>query len=809
LSCCIPALSSTIGTVVTSDGKPIPDAKVVVASYNGKNPTFEILSTDKDGKFAFETKDWASVQAVAKGYAYREFHWTTNASAQMVLSPEKTLNGRIVDEQGKPISGVAVVLESLVSWGPESNSQSQYHASPGSTDPMAAEMNAVTAKDGTFALLHLPETSGEGGINANIRFSKSDRASVTRFIMARDLYQSLDVVLPKGCTILGTVSLPAKSGFAPVGTTVIAQVTDGAFKWQQYNTKVETGGKFKLTQLPPGKYTVAMPPFSQGRTPIQYVVPAPIGVDAASTKPTTLRLIATVGSTIKGKVVNTATGKPFLRATLKITDVSRSAGSPFSYVETNDKGEFSFPVSPGQVTIGVSSCQVDQNRYINFQTDDMTTRTFTVANRHDRSDLLISVDTSTTDMRSDGRAYGQIPPDFELSSGKYKLTWSRTFNGDNTYQGCKYKDQSARVLVKKTPKLVSSKPKFMAFKVDSDDDKDLLLVVFDESKGTGKGYDRVFIDRNRNRDLSDDKPVQPQMHPNYGDSRTPWVEIPSHQGARGSAQTHNPVSVTFTVTGGMSSSMIKRGGWRGTVDSNKGKIAFAASDSNNDAIYGEKISASEGDFQYGDIVFADTNGAGGIASGSNSKHAIRLNEVNALAGKLYQIKVSSSGDSVSIERYTGSTGKLNIKGENVEGMSASMSGIALHGQAGIFSTENLNGEAMVLPAGSYKVDGCTLNLAPKSGKSLSIYCILDNRAEVKPGEETVVVIGGKITGAISPKASEVILKAGQSNTVYWLPTINNTATIFSFGNGDAQYRPKVEFFDSENKLVYTSSADYT
>ena len=815
----IPALSiTTTGKVVTPKGKPIPNAKVVVTASSGNIPTTQVLTSDKDGQFTFEAEECATVQAVAEGYSVGESCWKPNEALQVFLKPELKLTGRVVDEKGQPISGVAIVLESLMA-GPMS--QIQYHAARSGdskiVDPISAEVNTVSAKDGTFTLHHLPEarfhTNMESS-SATVRFSKARRASVLRAIHEWKSNQSYDFTLPEGCTIQGTVYLPDKAGYAPIGTPIAAQVYKrpremmmNEFVDKQYITNVEAKGKFSFTQLPAGKYSIVMASHSQnqGQTSMGYVLPALIGIEATPKKPNNLELVETIGAMVKGKVINSSAGKPFLRASLIIVDASRPLKSTYAYAECNDKGEFSFPVAPGEVTIGVISCQIGDDNYAKYETEDMPTSTFTIAERQNKDDLVISVDTTTRDLRFDRRASKQIPPDFELTPGTYKLEWDTKLKGDGEYHVCKYEDEKAAALIKKMPELVSSKPKVVAFQIDSSDDKDLLLAVLDEPDGTGAHYAKAYIDINRNSDLSDDQPVQLITRTNYANFMT-WTQVQSHQGMPGSAQTHNPVSVSLFSSSG--TALYKRGCWKGTVDSNKGKILFATFDSTMNGVYNDKTRSSDGNINLGDYVFADTNGAGAFVSGRNTKQAILINEINKIAGKWYKIKVSSTGDSVTIERYTGPMGKLRIKGEDIGGMAIYSSGFSVSGQTGQFTTEDMKSELIVVPVGAYKVDCYAMRLISKSGKQPYIHGRLDKEVEVKPEEETVVVIGGKITGAISPNHKEITMKAGQPNTLFWLPTIGGTFTIYSFSNEGTKDQLKVEFFDSDNNLVFTTSGEY-
>jgi len=57
------------------------------------------------------------------------------------------------------------------------------------------------------------------------------------------------------------------------------------------------------------------------------------------------------------------------------------------------------------------------------------------------------------------------------------------------------------------PSYFSGKPLYAALFLDAQGDK-VLTLVFDESAGTGKGYDTIYADLNLNGDLTDDKPIK-------------------------------------------------------------------------------------------------------------------------------------------------------------------------------------------------------------------------------------------------------------------------------------------------------------
>ena len=102
------------GTVVDQNGEPIADAKVSTAEdRHVVNDPGKTLSADAEGHFAFPplAAGTITLTTTAKGHApdLRQIAVAEGMSpVRIVLSPGKTIRGRVVDESGKPVAEATV-----------------------------------------------------------------------------------------------------------------------------------------------------------------------------------------------------------------------------------------------------------------------------------------------------------------------------------------------------------------------------------------------------------------------------------------------------------------------------------------------------------------------------------------------------------------------------------------------------------------------------------------------------------------------------------------------------------------------------
>lgn len=822
LALSLPAIASVTGTVVTQDGKPIPNAKVLSMQYSNTGPKYQLVYTNKKGLFTCDFRP-STLVAVAQGYSFGNSNPDSPRSKgaiRIVLLPERVLRGKVVDSDGQPIAGVTVAMQQLYAFDSAGN-QIQFDGDRGTPDPAKEpthlKSDSVTSKDGSFALHHIPDHTNLQNVNVQLRVSKPGRALIKRYLYSQLLDQELVIRDPEACKIEGSLLLPDKSTPAPQDITLAARLTtNDDLNGQTYFTSTKQNGRFDFPELAPGKYTITMsiPERSQDMNGMNWVLPAVNDLDIKANAVRRLDLVGIPGIIAKGLVVDSKTGKPFARTMLTLTDACRPEESPFTSAQCNDKGEFAVLVPPGDVKIGVTYCMTGQ-MYANFQSEDIPTASFVATEGKDKTDIVIKVDPSASSSaryQEQGKGNVSIPADFELTPGEYPLTWDTMLTYDNAQRQPR-ESTIAEVAshIKKLPTMVSSHPQVMEFQLDGKDDSGLLFIAVDESKGTGKGYDTVYVDTNRNTDLSDEKGISFNVATNS--SRVlPSIDVQSsHKESTNQQDQHFiPVILRMYQTQDFGVYMIRKGCWVGAVDSSKGKVQFAITDTNMNGDFNDPVLVVDGDPRSpGDTAFVDTNGAGRLFCGYESRHRVQLNEAAEVNGKLYRIRFNDLANTVSVQRYDGLAGTIIMKGESISGLNGNITDAALVGQNTYYPIHDCAGTSTALPVGKYKIASCTINLKTKSGSPLKVSCMSTVATEIKPNELTTAVISGKITGDINPDDKEVTLTAGTSNRIIWLPKIGNTTKVITLGDYRNDYRPRVEFFDSKNLPIYKTTAGFT
>jgi hypothetical protein len=822
------------GIVVGAGGKPIPGAYILAFS-RGKDPRVpdvKAFQSDKEGRFTYSpSSDIFSLEAVAEGYSYGGYDTQKKQTGEVCISlrPEQKLTGKVVDENGKPLSGVTVSLEHLQASEANGRNMISYQHDgrfPASiTAPELPSSSSVSGKDGGFALPHIPDPDGLQYIQVGLVTSKLGRARMEKFMQIQNALAPVTITVPPACRLTGRVYPPGKKGALPDHAIMTAQILqDGHSTGRPQEAKLDKEGKFCFSELPPGKVNVIMSialvrsPSPKAEFPTEeWVLPAAIGIEL---KPRVERMIELVGVkavTARGTVIDKSTGKPVAGAAVFVCDRSRPEYSSSSYRRTNDKGEFTARVAPGKVDFRVQGFQNGKS-YVFYQPGDEPMATLIASGSVDPPAVTISVDPTTMrqpDYEAEKLAQTKpIPPDFEFVPGTYSLAWDSDLD-------CSWAMETLPALtgdkvlhlIKKLPKLVSKKPMAQAYRIDSMDDSRLLFVVLDESKGTGKGYDRAYIDANRNGDLSDDKPLSWNAAENFYQKTTESVSVPCHQGKPGPDQTQYPVRLALRVTKSdsyFSANLQRKGCWHGTVDTNKGKIEFALMDWNTNGTYGDFPTITNYEPKdLGDLFYADMNGVGKLSFMGNSHQRLALNREIAVAGKVYTVRPNETGNKVAIERYTGPTGTLVVKGKNIGGLTGKLGDIALTGEDAYFEIHDCCDKPLVLPSGKYKLIGYSLMLDSKQRADMGINLMTEEMVEVKAGEVTNVVVGGKLTGLISPDTKDLVLKAKSSERISWIVMIGQTQSSMTVSDQGMRSNLKVEFFDQKKNLIYTTGADYT
>lgn len=807
----------TDGLVVDTNGKPVANAKVYLYRADDRAPDPKPLFTDAGGKFTHPTPaagKWCWL-AVAQGhsYGYAGRGAKNAADLKLVLWPEKKITGRVVDEKGRPVSGARV-------WP-------RYHyagSDTGADKTPALDVTfpetpfagvATTGRDGRFTLLHMADRAKVEYFYLRLGEIAPGRALIHREFSRSDLDRAIRIIDPPSCSVTGTVYLPGKSVTAPEGLEVAVDFLMPGEGPRTRSTVLDKNGRFVVRDLPPGHVQLAVAPkltesSKDGKeTPAEprpWVLPAIKDLELSPQQMPNLKLEMVAGNLVRGRVVENGTGNIPSSGRVLVEHAGAMDGIPQT-VLLDGNGEFSARVMPGHVKISLLSLQVGKKSawWSDFEDQPPPSVEFDVAGEAEKTGIVLSATIKNQGLANDSSGADKpAPPDFELKPGVYHLTWDAEL-GANWSQGS-LSGSKARAMIAKAPPLTSSKPQFVAVRLDRPDADGMLLAIFDESKGTGTGYDTTYVDLNRNRDLTDDRPIRWRGgSPN--EAACFWVTVPARQGA-GADQADNQLSFRWQASrGGGHGFICVKGGWRGTLDSNKGPVEVVLRDSNNNGLFsdpfrcGNASTLSGRGMDQGDCVFVDVNGCGRAVTTKHwGPHTLVQGGANILGGKVFALTASASGDTITVARSEAKMGTLLLRGLDINGLDGRADLLNVLSTQRLFSRYDLDGQAITLPAGRYRVFDCVLLL--RNGKEkLRVYGALDKIVAIEPNKQTTITVTGKPRLTLMPGVPDVVFKPGSRQELKWEITVGDSLKRVVLTTGDGAVAIPKARFDGEGDFV--------
>lgn len=799
------------GQAVDQAGKPVSGAQLDVtvswedktasSGWAGKN---EKVTTDKQGRFTTSLsygpgRSYASVAANAEGYCVTRYGQSSEQGSVMTikLTPCWTLKAKVVDEKGKPVTNARVRMDDCYGYG--GNASVNINRS-------ADDKGVVTGKNGWFALGGIPRPNDFQYLQLTLKTEAPGRALVRMHLDKSELTKLTKIVDPLECKIEGTLYLPGKTGPAPEKTQVMFEVPYNRGAEGRYAT-VGADGEFSISQLPPGKVNVVLDTsYSRDRSkPRDWALPAVMGVELSPKRTTKLDLVMVPGALVSGKIIDKATGKGIPRAQLSVTHPGRPS-FPDS-AATDENGDFSIRVVPGDVNIIVEYVERDR-QYVHFDYESRPTMSLKVAEGQDKSDVAFKIDLNQANDQSIYNVQSTpIPPDFELIPGTYQLAWDSEFDCTGPSLGNPYWGTNEGIDASKLPKLVSARAKRFWFEFDGKENEGKLLAVLDESGGTEKGWDTIYLDTNRNGDLTDEQPIS-LAKASYR-SRTDWVTVNAHQGPAGGVRTDHPLQIRVTLNSPTSSNpyiqLSRKGCWKGLIDTNKGKVECAAVDSNGNGVSGDRV-AVKGGLQYeagGDYIFINTNGYSQLAALSYGPHCITLNKVTKVGGKFYDISVSPVGDKITVAPYEGGMGDLLVTGKSIQGVNGRIQSLYVTGEPGVYSLDDCKGQSVSLPSGRYRITSASVAL--NTSNKMSLRCSSELPVTIEAGKQAVIPIAGRLSMALESGKQALTFAPGSSQSINWDMKIGTGITVSAISDASNSGVPKVLFIKDGDILGETTA----
>lgn len=807
----LPAAWCVNGTVTTNYGKPVAKAKVFVFPADEPNPKPAVVYTGADGKFSYELPKGGRynylVAADGFSYAMASRGKKSSRDVNLVVWPEKKVVGHVVDENGGPVSGAHVRIGQFYGYVGGDNGDSSPSVNLGEGYSFAGF--ATTDKDGRFTLLHIPDPKLFEYFSLDLEEQALGRARLQIYASSNDQQAEIKIVAPPACCLWGRILLPGKTGPAPKGTDVVVKFTAPAGAYDSRSVQLDKDGKFVLRDLPPGPAEVSLS--SQDnyqwdgdkyviKEPRAWALPAVTDIQLSPKRPANIEMVAVTGAVVRGKVVDKATGKAASRGYVTISHGGR-ASSPDQTMIGPD-GQFAARVAPGDVTISVRDCTID-GKFHYFDSDginDATTLELKVADGEQKTDLVLAVD-ATADQGGDYEASRKpIPADFEMKPGVYDLTWDPDLvYGSQEFYMSGLSGDKAKAKMRKLPGLKSKTPTYVAARFDGADDKGLLLAVFDESGGTGTGLDTAYFDVNRNGDLSDDTPIKWRDIACY--SMSPWITVPARQGS-GAESASYPVKVKWRWMGRAPMPYVRKGGWKGKIDSSQGPIEVKVVDCDGNGLFNDRFTLADPasptsyDYKWGDLVFVDTNGFGKATTSEWGSHCLVQGGANPLGEKAFVLNANALGNKLTVAAYTGAMGRLVIKTEDVAGLKGNVTWLGLISKERLLYYPELTTSELTLPAGRWNILNCSASLQ-KDKDTVKISGSLNKIVEVKPGGQTIVTISGKPQLRVLPDKREVVFRCGVDEPMAWDILIGDSIKGGRIGDGRETPEPKVKFDGGE------------
>jgi len=811
----------TSGVVVDTRGKPVGGANVYAFLGDTPHAKRTLIHTDPKGAFAFKSpapgKYWYLVDA--KGYGYSiayERDPDPNAKITIKLWPAKKITGRVVDQAGKPVPGATVSIEFFEAVNAPSDMINGTAPLVFFIDQPAFIGSVKTDNRGKFALGHVPDPSGFKEMYFSLSAIAPGRARAAKLYYGKpQLPTSLKIVSPPACALAGTVFLPGKSGVAPRDVGLMLHYDRLGGPPEERVVLLDKNGKFAFKDLPPGPVTIKVinpTPEQTGplgepviANPPDWVLPRMPKVVLAPGQPKNLELELARGALIKGKVVDKAAGKPATGGGVSIAPAGAREDETTS-AEIDKQGEFTARVAPGDLKITVLYAEIDGKYVSGFsfegEEEGPMSRNITVADGEEKTDIVFQIEPEQA--REEAYLYlgsaQPLPPDFQITPGTYKLTWDPNAPGSEnpSYDAQNCSGDQAKAKMAKLPELKSKKPYYMCVAIDSA--TDLLDCIFDQSNAAGKGYDTLYVDANRNGDLTDDQPVTWRLA--AGSGYTPWVEVQAHQGS-GDARTSNPVKVRWRMNAGSPMEMERRGAWKGTLDTSKGPAKVILIDHNGNGVYNDPVvgdSANAGRPPFGDRIAFKLGGDSGLPF---DWQGLTQDAPNVLGGKAYIFCANSTGGELTVKPYTGPMGKLVVGKIDLGGHGGRLASMSMSGKNGDVEYRDLTGKPLILPVGDYTIEILSLNIVT-GRKTIEVSGSLNRPVHIKPNECVVLDIIGKPRLKIVSNGDDWVLKPGTEQRVDWnydFGDVLKGASIYSSAGSSATAKAR---FDTSRKSIPVS-----
>ncbi|MFO7947522.1 MAG: carboxypeptidase regulatory-like domain-containing protein [Armatimonadota bacterium] len=351
LTCSCVFAATITGTVTDADGEPVQGAHVWLARtvFAREAETERIDETVTDAKGAFSLQDpeydeidrharW-SVAAYREGLAPDGLAYFADAKEplELTLHPPETLSGKVLDENGKPVSNATVHLTSCIigRYGHD------YHRFGLVEPPDSGWFEVRTNASGTFSFECIPPNARVFITVTAEGYGSVSLDDVSELTVGLQQPGSMEVTtdMPEEITALKNGSLKA---YGKVGADTSH---DGRMNVVE-TCEFEEDGNAVLSELQPGTYRIAI----TQQPSDSYHLRSQKSIRVASGRRTTVQLEGGPTAPVTGRVVAEDTGEGIANARIHISDgIYATAG------RTDDTGHFDVPCLVGDAELHVSA----------------------------------------------------------------------------------------------------------------------------------------------------------------------------------------------------------------------------------------------------------------------------------------------------------------------------------------------------------------------------------------------------------------------------------------------------------------------
>jgi len=340
-----------------------------------------------------------------------------------------------------------------------------------------------------------------------------------------------------------------------------------------------------------------------------------------------------------------------------------------------------------------------------------------------------------------------------------------------------------------------------------------LIVIIDESKGTGNGYDTAYFApaalTDPKSDLKQAGSVTLKVDPSgtgYDPDLKEPLAVSFPIGPAGSRIVQKAaISPVFRIylpdkegkrTG--FANLWVRGGWYGKIKTDEGELEIGTLDRNWNGRYDDRImpKSSSPYLVPGDAI--RIRKAGGPDS------TLSLGKAVGYGGKLYSVKVSETGDALQIQPYEGDTAELRIDSRDSRGKPVPCAWASVGGPSGTFLLDNTN--EITVPPGKYwcwRVFLVPKQEGPEKDRFGVAITSNDSRA-VARNQTAVFKYGGPIKVEIQPGSDVVRMKHGEEKSISLAITVGGN----EIGGVSGNREPKIEIRDTKGKVLKTDKGAF-